>query len=93
MLLRSRTGLGVLIHTQATIDGIVYGMEKEAARENLRRAALNLRSHDAVRDMLKRERDKALADARAAGVTWVEMQSDSGLTVGSVRTVLARAKK
>ena len=26
-------------------------MEKEAARENLRRAALNLRSHDAVRDM------------------------------------------
>ncbi|OFT60190.1 MULTISPECIES: hypothetical protein [Corynebacterium] len=68
-------------------------MEKEAARENLRRAALNLRSHDAVRDMLQRERDQALADARAAGATWVEMQSDSGLTVGAVQSGLVRAKK
>lgn len=90
MSLRSRTGLVILGRTPGAVPGIVYGMDKDTARDELRRAAMILRSHDAAREELQRRRDEALAAARAAGVSWVQMQEDSGLSVGAVRSALAR---
>lgn len=59
-------------------------------REELRRAAAELAVHDEYRGVLLRRRDWALVRARDAGVSWRDLQADSGLSVGAVRKAIRR---
>lgn len=61
-------------------------------REGLRRLARELDDLDARREELVMERDALMFDARDAGVSWTEMQSDTGLSVRSVAKSLKRAQ-
>ena len=60
------------------------------AREQLRAIAAELAVLDSRRSELAKQRDGALAAARAAGVSWVALQGDSGLSVGAVAKALKR---
>lgn len=64
--------------------------DSHAARERLRAIAAELAALDSKRAELVELRDSALVDARAAGVSWVELQDDSGMTVGGVAKAFKR---
>lgn len=66
--------------------------KKTQMREGLRRLAQELDDLDARREELVTERDALMADARDAGVSWTEMQADTGLSVRSVAKSLKRAE-
>lgn len=63
------------------------------ARERLREVAAELAALDSKRAELAGLRDSALVDARAAGASWVELQGDSGMTVGGVAKAFKRVVK
>lgn len=67
--------------------------DRNVIRERLRYASEALRRHDLMRAALVADRDSLLAEARDNGVSWVDLQADSGLSVGAVRKSLERAKK
>lgn len=64
--------------------------DRDVARERVRRAADALRRHDLMRAALLADRDRLMVEAREAGVTWTQLQDDSGLSVGAVRKALGR---
>ena len=67
--------------------------DSHAARERLREIAAELAALDSRRAELVALRDSALVDARAAGASWVELQGDSGMTVGGVAKAFKRVGK
>lgn len=66
--------------------------KKTRMREGLRRLAQELDDLDVRREELVTERDALMVDARDAGVSWTEMQADTGLSVRSVAKSLKRAE-
>ncbi|MCK7676344.1 hypothetical protein [Corynebacterium pygosceleis] len=66
-------------------------MDPIKARLRVRAASQALRSIDEERERALAARDECLRDARSAGVSWVQMADDSGLSVGALRKALRRA--
>ena len=64
--------------------------DNHEAREQLRAIAAELTILDSKRSELAKRRDVALAAARASGASWVELQGDSGLSVGAVAKAFKR---
>lgn len=100
--LGSRTGLAgqapyglELTAGESTVPGKVSGMgevDVEVARQRVREAAAALAECDRRRAELMEARNSALRAARAAGVRWVDMQADAGLSVAGVQKILAKSK-
>ena len=65
---------------------------EDKVRERLSGAALRLSEHDRVREVLLAERDEALVEALAAGVSWKEAGELAGLTPRSIQLAVKRVE-